>query len=130
MGVRVAQRKPNDSCAHEKCDGYDHMTFYMDNFDMNPEEIKSMRIALVVYNADDESDVHVYLGRVQQANGEWYFTNEERGWKISLNSEQLNHLKHGRIELYGNKLIFILNAFLIKMHSNLNIDSSFKYGTA
>ena len=60
---------------------------------MNPEEIKSMRIALVVYKADDESDVHVYQGRVQQANGEWYFTNEERRWKISLNSEQQNRLK-------------------------------------
>lgn len=55
MGVRVAQRKPNDSCAHEKCDGYDRMSFYMDNFDMNPEETKSMRIALVVYNAEQKS---------------------------------------------------------------------------
>jgi len=46
------------------------MNFYMNDFDINPEEIKSMRIALVVYNADDEGDVHVYLGRVQQAIGE------------------------------------------------------------
>jgi len=69
------------------------MSFYLDNFDMNSEEIKSASIALVVYNANDDTDVHVYLGRMHRAGGEWYFINEERGWKISLNSEQLNRLK-------------------------------------
>jgi len=65
----------------------------MDSFDLNFEEIKLKSIALVVHNADDEEDIQVYLGRLVFANGEWSFINEERGWKISLNSEQLNRLK-------------------------------------
>lgn len=65
----------------------------MDIFEINLEEIRVQSIALVVHNADDDDDIHVFLGRLFLTNGEWYFINEEPGWKISLNSEQLSRLK-------------------------------------
>jgi hypothetical protein len=65
----------------------------MDYLEINAEEIKSKGIALVVHNAEDEDDIQVCLGRLLLTDGEGYFINEERGWKISLNSEQLNRLK-------------------------------------
>lgn len=57
------------------------------------EEIKSKSIVVIVHNAEKEDDVHVYLGWLLLTIGEWSFVNEEQGWKISLDSEQLRRLK-------------------------------------
>lgn len=65
----------------------------MDNFELYSEKIKSKSIAVIVHNADKEDDVHVYLGRLLLTHGEYFFVNEGREWKISLNSEQLRRLK-------------------------------------
>ena len=69
------------------------LTFYMDNFEIYFEEIESKSIAVIVHNAEKEDDVHVYLGRLLLTSEEWSFANEEQGWKISLDSEQLRRLK-------------------------------------
>jgi hypothetical protein len=65
----------------------------MDNFEIYFEEIRSKSIAVIMHNADKEDDVRVCLGRLLLTNGEWFFVNEEQGWRISLNSEQLRRLK-------------------------------------
>lgn len=95
----------------------------MDNFEMYFEEIKSKSIALVVHNADNEDDVHIYLGRLLLTSGECFFVNEERGWKISLNSEQLNRLK----SVHGALNTMLLNAdYFISMAIQSLPDSDMK----
>lgn len=60
---------------------------------MNLNEIIEKAIAMVVWNSEIENDVHVYLGTIRSFDGEYVFINEERGWKVSLNDEQLSRLK-------------------------------------
>jgi hypothetical protein len=60
---------------------------------MNLEQVKEKSIAMVVWNSQKENDVHVYLGKLNSSDGQYSFINEERGWKILLNDEQLGRLK-------------------------------------
>ena len=59
---------------------------------MNLEELKDKSISLVVWNTEKEDDVHVYLGKLYLENEESYFVNEAKGWKVSLDEEQLSRL--------------------------------------
>ena len=43
-------------------------------------------------NRKKEDDVLVYLGKLQNVNGEYSFTNEEKGWTVSLDEEQLSRI--------------------------------------
>ena len=60
---------------------------------MNLEDLKDKAITIIVYNIEKENDVHVYLGKLRIENDEHYFVNEEKGWRISLEKEQLSRLK-------------------------------------
>jgi hypothetical protein len=60
---------------------------------MNLSEIEDQSIALIIWNRDKENDVHVYSGKLKYLNGTYAFVNEENGWKVSLNDEQLSRLK-------------------------------------
>ncbi len=59
---------------------------------MNLAEIEDKRVAMIVWNTEKEDDVRVYLGKLENVNGEYAFINEEKGWKVSLENEQLSHL--------------------------------------
>src|ERR1700712_5315167 len=60
---------------------------------MNLEGLKDKNITLIVWNADKENDVHIYLGKLLSDNGGVFFLNEERGWKLSLSEDQLSSLR-------------------------------------
>lgn len=73
---------------------------------MNLEAIEAKSIAMIVWNTEKENDVHVYLGKLQNVNGEYFFINKEKGWKVSLDEEQLS-----RIQAVSNDLKeMLLNA--------------------
>lgn len=59
---------------------------------MNIEMAIGKRITLVVTNVENKDDVHVYVGQLQIQNGSFCFTNEEKGWLLHLNDEQLARL--------------------------------------
>ena len=60
---------------------------------MNLEPIETKSLALIVWNNEKEDDVHVYLGKLQNINGEYSFINEEKGWTVSLDEEQISRIK-------------------------------------
>jgi hypothetical protein len=60
---------------------------------MNLVELKDKTVALIVWNTEKEDDVHVYLGKLKEEKDECYFVNEEKGWRVSLDNEQLNRLQ-------------------------------------
>src|SRR3954467_1180799 len=60
---------------------------------MNFEDLKDKNISLIVWNTEKENDVHVYLGKLHFENAFYYFINKEKGWRISLDEEQLSRLK-------------------------------------
>jgi hypothetical protein len=60
---------------------------------MNLQGIESKSIAMIVWNTEKEDDVHLYLGKLQNANGIYSFINEEKGWNVSLDEEQLSRLQ-------------------------------------
>jgi hypothetical protein len=66
---------------------------------MNVEQAVGKCITLVVTNVDKEDDVHVYAGLLQIQDGQYSFVNEERGWRVQLDKEQL-----GRITPVGEEL--------------------------
>jgi hypothetical protein len=56
-------------------------------------DLKDKDVALIIWNTEKEDDVHVYLGKIILEEDTFYFINEHRKWKVSLNSEQLERLK-------------------------------------
>jgi len=60
---------------------------------MNLEATEGKSIAMIVWNTEKEDDVHVYLGKLQNTNGEYVFINAEKGWRVSLDEEQLSRLQ-------------------------------------
>lgn len=60
---------------------------------MTFNDLKDKAISIIVWNTEKENDVHVYLGCLQMELDEIYFLNEEKGWKIHLDDEQLSRLK-------------------------------------
>lgn len=56
-------------------------------------ELKDRNIALIVWNTQKKDDVHVYLVKLQVENDEACLINEENGWRVALNREQLHHLQ-------------------------------------
>jgi len=59
---------------------------------MNLDELNGKSLSLIVWNTKKEDDAHVYLGKLYLENGEGYFINQEKGWKVSLDEEQLNRI--------------------------------------
>ena len=59
---------------------------------MNLEKIVGKSLCLIVWNIQNEDDVHVYLGRFHMLDGGGYFVNEEKGWQVSLDEGQLDKL--------------------------------------
>jgi hypothetical protein len=60
---------------------------------MNLADVKDKTVALIVWNTKKEDDVHVYLGKLQEEKDEYFFVNEEKSWRVSLDNEQLNRLQ-------------------------------------
>jgi hypothetical protein len=55
--------------------------------------IKDKLVALLIWNADQENDVHVYVGRIILENTKLLFSNESKGWRVNLDEEQFDRLK-------------------------------------
>ena len=93
---------------------------------MNLEAIEAKSIAMIVWHAEKEDDVHVYLGKLQNVDGEYSFINEEKGWKVSLDEEQLS-----RLQLVSNDLKeMLLNAdcaLFMSMRSLPEVDDKSTY---
>lgn len=60
---------------------------------MKLEQVKGKKIVMIVWNRDKQDDVRVYLGRILIVNSEYTFINEENGWHVSLDNEQLSRLE-------------------------------------
>ena len=60
---------------------------------MNLADLKDKAISMIIWNTGKEDDVRVYLGKLQIENSGHYFVNEEKGWRVSLDKEQLSRLK-------------------------------------
>ena len=60
---------------------------------MNIDDVKDKGVAMIVWNTQKENDVQVYLGTIQNVDGEYAFINKETGWKVSLDDEQLSRLR-------------------------------------
>lgn len=79
------------------------LDYYIDNKEMqiktksiitmNFADIKDKKVSLIVWNTEKEDDLHVYLGRLQMENGESHFVNVEKGWRVTLDEEQLSRLQ-------------------------------------
>ncbi|MDE3247385.1 MAG: hypothetical protein KGO82_01915 [Bacteroidota bacterium] len=50
-------------------------------------------IALIVFNTEHDEDVRVFLGICEANHNQYYFVNEENGWKVSLSEEQLERIQ-------------------------------------
>jgi hypothetical protein len=59
---------------------------------MNVEMAIGKRVTLVVASVEKRDDVHVYVGQLQIQKGNFCFINEEKGWLLHLNDEQLARL--------------------------------------
>jgi hypothetical protein len=66
---------------------------------MNPAELTDKLISIIVWNTEQDNDVHVYLGKLKVEQGEYYFLNEEKGWRIHLDAEQRSRLRPVSIDL-------------------------------
>lgn len=60
---------------------------------MDFEELIDKNISLIIWNTEKEDDVHVYLRKLHFDNSEYYFENREKGWRVSLDKEQVKQLK-------------------------------------
>jgi hypothetical protein len=60
---------------------------------MNFESFNDMSTALIIWNTMKEDDVHVYIGKLRVENSKYYFVNDEKGWRATLEEEQLKELK-------------------------------------
>jgi hypothetical protein len=60
---------------------------------MNIEDVKDKSVAMIVWNTEQEDDVYVYLGTLQNIEGQYAFINEGEGWKVSLEYEHLSRLQ-------------------------------------
>ena len=60
---------------------------------MNFADLKEKAIALIVWNSEKENDVKVFLCKLQLQNNKPVLINEESGWSVSLDMEQLNKLE-------------------------------------
>ncbi len=50
-------------------------------------------IALLVWNTKVENDAHVYLGQIKKDGEDFIFVNEQKGWRISLDTEKIERLR-------------------------------------
>lgn len=57
------------------------------------EELKDKCICLIIWNAEKDDDVRLYLGNYVNEGKEHYFVNKEKGWRLSLNDEQLERMQ-------------------------------------
>jgi hypothetical protein len=71
---------------------------------MNLEELVGKSISLIVWGPEKEDDVHVYLGRLHLENGYSVFINADKGWRVSLDDEQLCRLRPVPDNLKGTVL--------------------------
>lgn len=60
---------------------------------MNISDLKDKLVALIIWNLEEEDDVHVYLGKVEMEDEQAYFINQEKGSKIAIDEEQLSRIK-------------------------------------
>jgi hypothetical protein len=60
---------------------------------MNLEDLKDKNITMIVRNTEQEDDVQVFLGKLRTIDGGYAFVNDEEGWKVSLDEEQLSRLR-------------------------------------
>lgn len=60
---------------------------------MSFDEFKNKVVSLIVWNTEEEDDVHVYLGEIFFENNGYYFINEKNGWRVSLFEEHLVKVK-------------------------------------
>ena len=60
---------------------------------MNFEEIKDKTVCLIIWNTEKADDMHVYLGKLFFSNNRYQFINQEKGWRVSLEEEDLSRLK-------------------------------------
>ena len=60
---------------------------------MNLEDLKDKAISLIVWNTEKENDVQVFLCKLQEENSKLFLINEEKGWRVSLDDDQLSRLK-------------------------------------
>lgn len=51
------------------------------------------KIALIIWNTEKEDDAHVYVGIIENVDGNLFFRNKAKGWNISLDEEKLDRLK-------------------------------------
>jgi hypothetical protein len=60
---------------------------------MNVEQAVGKCITLVVTNVENQDDVHVYAGLLQIHDGHYSFVNEEKGWRVQLDKEQVSRMR-------------------------------------
>jgi hypothetical protein len=60
---------------------------------MNIKELIGKSISMIVWNTEKDDDVHVYLGRLHFENNDYWFINQDKGWRVALDEEQLTRLK-------------------------------------
>jgi hypothetical protein len=60
---------------------------------MDVEQAVGKCITLVVTNVEKEDDVHVYAGLLHIHDGHYTFVNEEKGWRVQLDLEQLGRIR-------------------------------------
>jgi hypothetical protein len=60
---------------------------------MNVEQAVGKCVTLVVTNVENDDDVHVFAGLLQIRDGHYCFVNEEKGWRVQLDKEQLGRMR-------------------------------------
>lgn len=61
--------------------------------EVNYSKYENKSIAVLIWNTEKENDAHVYVGKILQVENGFYFSNESKGWQISLDTEQMARIK-------------------------------------
>ncbi len=60
---------------------------------MNLADLEYKRITMIVWNTEQNDDVQVFAGTLRTIDGGYAFVNDEKGWTIALDAEQLSRLR-------------------------------------
>ena len=63
--------------------------------------LKGKKIALIIWNIEDENDVRVFLGEITEKNNAVHFINPLKGWDVALDSDKLSEIKQVSEDMKG-----------------------------
>ena len=60
---------------------------------MDYTDVSGKKIALLVWNLEEENDAHVYIGEIIKTDEGFKFTNKSKNWYLTIDEELFSRLK-------------------------------------